>query len=179
MTRPNERGQVLPLVAVVSVLAGLAMVAVARFGAVTINRARASAAADAAALAGAAEGRNAAGALAGANGGRLRSYEELGDDARVRVEVGGVSATARAQRTGGGAYDDRLPTERKGVAPAMAAALARADQIIGGVVPVTRVHAPGLMVDIAPETARRLEGLSAQTGLCARGPNSYSLCSPG
>ena len=175
----KDTGQVLPLVAVVIVLAGLAMVAVARFGAVTINRARASAAADAAALAGAAEGRSAADALAGANGGKLRSYEEIGDDARVRVDVGGVSATARAQRTGSPSYDDRLPPERRGVAPAMAAALARADQVIGGVVPVTRVHPPGLMVDVAPETARRLDALGAQTGLCARGANSYSLCSPG
>ena len=175
----RETGQVLPLLAVVIVLAGLAMVAVARFGAVTINRARARAAADAAALAGAAEGRDAADALAKANGGKVRSYEEIGDDARVRVDVGGVSATARAQRTGGRAYDDRLPPERRGVAPAMAAALARADQIMGEVVPVTRVHPPGLMVDVAPETARRLDALSGQTGLCAREGATYSLCPPG
>lgn len=175
----RENGQVLPLVAVVIVLAGLAMLAVARFGAVTINRARASAAADAAALAGAAEGRDAADALAAANGGRLRSYEEIGEDARVRVEVAGVSATARAERTGGPSYNEGLPPERRGVAPAMAAALARADQLIGEVVPVTRVYPPGLVVDVAPETARRLEALSTQTGLCARGASSYSLCSPG
>ena len=174
----RQQGQVLPLVAVVIVLAGLAMLAVARFGAVTINRARASAAADAAALAGAAEGRDAAYALAAANGGTVRSYEEIGDDARVRVDVAGVGATARARRTGG-SFDDWLPPERKGVAPAMAAALARADQIIGGTVSVTRVHPSGLVVDFAPESARLLEALSGQTGLCTRGGDSYSLCSPG
>jgi type II secretory pathway pseudopilin PulG len=174
----EERGQVLPLLAVVIVLAGLATVAVVRFGGVATDRGRASTAADAAALAGAAEGEQQARALAAANGARLLTYEELGEDTRVRVEVGSVSATARAERAGGG-LDERLPPERRGVAPGMAAALARADQIIGGHVPVTRVHRPGFVVDIAPETARRLESLTAETGLCPLDGNSYSLCSPG
>ncbi len=58
-------------------------------------------AADAAALAGAAAGREAAGRTASANGGRLVTYQELGDDTRVQVELGGVRATARARRTTG------------------------------------------------------------------------------
>ena len=174
----EERGQVLPLLAVVIVLAGLAMVAVVRFGAVAVDRGRASTAADAAALGGAAEGRDRAAELARANGGRLVSYEERGDDARVRVEVGRVSATARARRDGRRAGDD-LPPARRGVAPAMAAALARADQVMGGRVAVLRVHPPGLVVDVAPETASALASRSAETGLCAAGGNSYSLCSHG
>ena len=174
----EERGQVLPLLAVVILLAGLATAAVVRFGAVAIDCARASTAADAAALAGAANGEDEAKAVAAANGGHLVTYEELGDDSRVRVAVGRVSATARARRSGGG-LDDRLPPDRRGVAPAMAAALARADQIIGGHVPVTQVHRPGLAVEVAPEIARRLEALTTETGLCPAGGNSYSLCSPG
>ena len=174
----DQRGQVLPLVAVVIVLAGLAMLAVVRFGAVAIDRGRASAAADAAALAGAAEGRQAADALAAANGGRLVAYDEVGRDARVQVQVGNVTATARAHRDGE-RHDDRLPPARRGVAPAMAAALARADQLLGGTVPVTHVHPPGLVVDVGPETAARLSAMSAETGLCSAGGNSYRVCPPG
>jgi hypothetical protein len=95
----HERGQVLPLVAVVVVVAGLACVALGRLGGVAVARAQATTAADAAALAGAAAGKEAAHRAAGRNGGRLASYEELGADTRVEVELGGVRATARARRT--------------------------------------------------------------------------------
>ncbi len=66
--------------------------------------ARARTAADAAALAGAAAGRDEAAALAGANGGRLLSYteQEASGDAdvllvTVEVQVGRASQTARAE----------------------------------------------------------------------------------
>ena len=166
----------LPLIAVVIVLAGLSMAAVARFGGITIDRARASAAADAAALAGAAEGRGAADALARANRAEMQRYEELGDDTRVRVRVGRVTATARAHGTGGSG-DAGLPPSRKGVAPAMAAALARADQVLGTAVSVTAVHPPGLAVDVTPDDAARLAGLSAETGLCSAGGERFAICS--
>jgi hypothetical protein len=86
---------------VVSVLVGLAMTA-AVLGAIVpllgdlVDRQRAQAAADAAALAGVIDGRAAAGALAAANGGVLVSWSESGDEVTVVVEVGGQRARARA-----------------------------------------------------------------------------------
>ncbi|MER3452635.1 MAG: hypothetical protein C4344_02855, partial [Acidimicrobiia bacterium] len=54
MQRAREQGQVLPLVALVVVLSGIAAVWVGRVGGAAVQRARARTAADAAALAGAA-----------------------------------------------------------------------------------------------------------------------------
>ena len=96
----RERGQVLPLVAVVLVLAGAAMWFVGRVSGAAVDRARARTAADAAALAGAAEGEEAARSVAEANGGRLVRFAREGTDVVVRVEVGEASAPARARREG-------------------------------------------------------------------------------
>src|SRR5207244_6971117 len=63
-----ERGSVLPLLAVVLLVATALVVAIGRLGEAAVARAHARAAADAAALAGAAESRAAAAALAAANG---------------------------------------------------------------------------------------------------------------
>ncbi|MEY2469684.1 MAG: hypothetical protein QOF21_2382, partial [Actinomycetota bacterium] len=56
----QERGQVVPLLAALVVIAGLAMIALGHLGGGSVERAQARRAADAAALAGAAEGRSAA-----------------------------------------------------------------------------------------------------------------------
>lgn len=61
-----------------------------------VDRQRARAAADAAALAGVVEGRDAAAALAAANGGVLVEWSEVGDEVTVLVEVDGQRAAARA-----------------------------------------------------------------------------------
>ena len=61
------------------------------------DRARARTAADAAALAGAAEGEAAARRLAAANGGRLVEFRREGDEVVVRVRVG-VAAAERPGR---------------------------------------------------------------------------------
>lgn len=67
--------------------------------------AQATTAADSAALAGAAQGRDAAAAMASANGGMLVSYvEAFGDDdsvmlVTVQVRVGRAVRSARAERT--------------------------------------------------------------------------------
>jgi Flp pilus assembly protein TadG len=82
----------LVLVAVATVLV------LGAIGGVLHDRARAQAAADAAALAGAAEGREAAADLAEANGGVLESFEEGGADVRVVVRVGRARAEAQARR---------------------------------------------------------------------------------
>lgn len=100
----RERGSVLPLLALIMVLVGVVSLALGRIGGAAAESARARTAADAAALAGAAEGRDAAAALAGANGGRLVTYEQHGSDTRVVVAVGSAEATSRARREniGGG-----------------------------------------------------------------------------
>ena len=102
--RSCERGQILPLVAVIIVVAGLACVMTVRIGAAAVSRARAVTAGDSAALAGAAAGPDAARSAAESNGGQLVGYQQLGTDTRVEVEVGSARATARARPE-----DDTVP----------------------------------------------------------------------
>ncbi len=188
-----EDGQVLPLVAVLMVAVGLACLALGRAGGAAVARAQAVTAADAAALAGAASGREAASAAAQWNGARLVSFEKLGSDARARVELGGARAVARARRshvvppTLGGA-------SQQGLAPALQAALARAQALLGTVVPITSGyrsparqaalyanrhnnpypvappgtsrHELGLAVDVPLSFVPRLRSVAAQVGLC-------------
>src|SRR2546425_13303290 len=71
MMNEAERGSLLPLLAVILVLAATVMLAIGRLGEAAVARARARSAADAAALAGAADDRAAATAMAGANGAHL------------------------------------------------------------------------------------------------------------
>ena len=91
-------------------------------------------------LAGAAGGEEAARALAEDNGGVLVSFERAGDEAVVEVQVGDVSARARARATtagaGGAAGGSGDAGDRAGLAPAMVTALARADALVGYPVPV-------------------------------------------
>jgi hypothetical protein len=172
----TERGQALPLLALVIVLGGVAVVLLGRIGGAAVDRARAVTAADAAALAGAADGRAGAADAARANGGRLLGYEGEGADTRVRVALGDAEASARARRTQGGATP---PPARAGAAPALLAALARADQVLGGGVVVTRVHAGGLEASLAPAWAARLADAGSSTGLCASAsgdPLRFSVC---
>lgn len=94
----RQRGQVLPLMAVVVALAALVVLGLGRLGAVVVARAEAQTAADAAALAGAIHGRGAADGLAAANGGRLVSWATAGAEVEVVAEVRGERAIARARR---------------------------------------------------------------------------------
>lgn len=96
MERERERGSVLPLVAVVLVMAGGLCLGLGRLGGQATEAGQARTAADAAALAGAAEGRDAAQSLAEANGGRVVDYDEDGAEVQVRVRVGRAEASARA-----------------------------------------------------------------------------------
>jgi hypothetical protein len=163
----TQRGQVLPLLALVILVGGMAVVLVGRIGGAAVYRARASTAADAAALAGAAEGSTAAKGLADANGARVLGYETRGNDARVRVAVGRAEATARARRSGGGG---QVPPGRQGAAPALLAALARADQVLGRSVAVTTIHGGGLEASLAAAWADRVAAVSGQVGLCRSSP---------
>ncbi|HSJ91373.1 MAG TPA: pilus assembly protein TadG-related protein [Ilumatobacter sp.] len=93
----RDRGSML----VVTVLVGVAFTAAVLLAVEPVleglvDRQRARAAADAAALAGVTSGRAGAAGLAAANGGVLVSWSEYGDEVTVVVEVDGQRATARA-----------------------------------------------------------------------------------
>ncbi len=98
-----QRGSVLPLVALLIVAVGGLCVGLGRLGGDAVQAAQARTAADAAALAGAAEGEAAAREVAGANGAVLVAYVQDGLDVEVRARVGDAEVVARATRTAGGA----------------------------------------------------------------------------
>lgn len=190
----GERAQVVPLLTVVIVLAGLVCLAAGRLGGAAVARAKAVTAADAAALAGAAAGRQAAARAASANGGRMARYEQLGDDTRVRVELGGAHATARARRSGGpGRSAGGGPAAAW--APALRAALSRAAQLLGAPVPVVAPvaggshpgdaaarHARGLAADVRSSGVAAVLAVASQAGLCQPYPHThpehFELCPP-
>ncbi len=91
-------GQTLPLVALlVAVLVGSAVL-VGHLGRAVVDRGRARQAADAAALAGAVDGDDAARRLAAANGGVVERIDHLPDRVvEVTVRVGDARATSRAE----------------------------------------------------------------------------------
>ncbi len=93
----GDEGQVVPLAAALVGLTVTALLALVPLSTALGERARARTAADAAALAGAAEGEEAARALAEANGGELRRFTRAGDEVVVRVAVGEAEASARAR----------------------------------------------------------------------------------
>lgn len=94
----QQRGQALPLMAVVVAVAALVVLGLGRVGAVVVARAQAQTAADAAALAGARYGQAAADHLAAENGGRVVSWAAAGLEVEVVAEVRGEQARARARR---------------------------------------------------------------------------------
>ncbi len=95
----GSRGQMLPFMALLLMLAAGLAVAAVRLAPLVDDAARARTAADAAALAGAAEGRPAAEKLAAANGGVLAEFSRSGRRVTVRVRVGKASAVASAEAT--------------------------------------------------------------------------------
>ena len=192
MHRNNEQGSTLPFMALAIVLAGVIVVLLGRVGGAATARAGARSAADAAALAGAAAGRSAAEELARANGAELLSYEEIGADTKVRVRLGIAEATGRAHRSGD--RDGGGSGTTKGLAAAMRAALARAEQLLGRPVPVTSgwrstdaqaalyanraanpypvappgssMHERGLAIDVPADFVPRLLEVAPRAGLC-------------
>lgn len=173
VSRTSESGQALPLLLVVLVLATAVAVLVADLGVAAVQRARARTAADAAALAGAAEGEPAARLIAADNGAEVVSYERDGIVVEVAVRVG--DATARATAEG-------QPPVRGGAVPALAAALARAAQILGRPVPVLAIVDGGTAVEVAQEAGRDLDAIARDSGLCrqapAAGPVHFEPCPP-
>jgi hypothetical protein len=98
----DDRGQATPLVAVLVLLVGLLGLGLGRLGSAAVVSARASTAADAAALAGAADGVDAARAVAAANGGRLVRFHLTrgGGEVEVTVRLGDATRVASARREG-------------------------------------------------------------------------------
>jgi uncharacterized membrane protein len=94
----SDHGQLLPLYAVIMLVACGAIVLLAQLGQRANRRVQARTAADAAALAGAAEGRSAANAVATANGAVLDDFRQEGTEVSVVVHIAGTHATARAER---------------------------------------------------------------------------------
>ena len=95
----GQLGQVVPILAVVFVLAGLLALGLVHVAVAASQKGSAEAAAEAAALAGAAEGQDAARAVAEDNGARVVIYQTLDADVRVTVIRQGVRASARARWT--------------------------------------------------------------------------------
>ena len=94
----RERGQAAPLVAALLAVTFLCCFVLVELGTAATERARARTAADAAALAGAAEGEPAARRFAVENGGELVAFRDDGVGVDVTVVVGGARASARAER---------------------------------------------------------------------------------
>jgi Tfp pilus assembly protein PilV len=96
----DDRGQAVPLVLVVVVLAVVATLGIAHLGRSVIDAGRARTAADAAALAGVEGGRAASSRLAAEHGGELVSWSTAGGGRQVTVtvtvRVGRARATAAA-----------------------------------------------------------------------------------
>jgi putative Flp pilus-assembly TadE/G-like protein len=171
--RRGERGSATPLIALLVLAVGGAVVLLGRVGGAAVDRASARTAADAAALAGAAEGRGAADGVAAADGGRIVSYRQAGTETEVRVRVGQASALARARRESGGSGD--------GKAPALRAVWTRVGQLLGQAVPVQSVVAsssgqPGMAVLVAPDVAARLATVAPQAGLCRVDQRRFEVC---
>lgn len=170
-----------------------------RLGGLTAEAARARSAADAAALAGAAEGEDAARRLASDNGASLESYSVEGAEVQVEVRLGRARARARAvaEGSGGGAGVGTLA----GMSPELQAALAEAARILGvervpitsgwrstaaqaalyanrarNPYPVARpgtsAHERGTAVDVPRAFAARLAAVSSRTGLCQPWPET-------
>lgn len=163
------RGQVVPLLAAFIVFAGLFLIGLAHLGGGAVDRAMARRAADAAALAGAAEGRDAAQRFADVNAAKITKYETRDRDTEVVVEYGDARAIARARREGGsGAGRPSDP------APALRAALARAAQILGHEPKVVRAR--GYLATFSAASYSELAPRAAEAGLCPAGGRDMRVC---
>lgn len=93
----RDRGQaIITSMLVAAALLTAAVAGTLELGDRLLDRRRAQSAADAAALAGAVEGRSAASRLAAINGAELRGFRVVGDAVVVTVSVDDAVATARA-----------------------------------------------------------------------------------
>lgn len=180
----NQRGQATPLLALLVLATGGLVLGVAHFGATVSHAAQSQAAADAAALAGAAEGRSAAEQLAAANGASVLAYREGGREVEVRAGVGDTWAVARARRTGGGGgITGWVGTEGAGgaavrLSPALRRSLESAAELLHQPVPVA--GGAGRAVTVPTPFVERLVTVAVRVGLCRPSPQTdpvrFVLC---
>ena len=208
MGNARERGSVLPLVALLVVASGGLCLVLGRLGGEAVAAGRARTAADAAALAGAADGEDAARTTARANGAELVDGRRDGDGFVAEVRVAGETATARAEGIGGGTGGGGAG--RGGLVPELVQALVRAEAVLGGPVPITSGYRPlaaqqalwaaragnpypvarpgtsaherGRAVDVPRSLAERLAAVGRAVGLCRPLPRTdpvhFELCRP-
>ena len=200
-----ESGQVVPIVALLVLVAGALAIAVGQLGLAAVRAGRAQTAADAGALAAALADRAATDAAVAANGGRLLDVVRDGADVEVIVAVGDALASARARR------ETPVVAARgrhAGLAPVMLAAVTRAEQLLGRELPITSgrrseaeqrrlwearhtnpypvappgtsMHEQGLALDIPHGFVATLLAVAADAGLCRPLPRTdpvhFELC---
>ena len=95
----RESAQTVPLVLAVLLIAVVVALALVPVVHRAQNQAAARTAADAAALAGAAEGEDAAREVAAANGAKVTTWRAEGNEVWVVIDRGGTKAEAKAQRS--------------------------------------------------------------------------------
>lgn len=196
----EERGSAAPLLALLIVAVGGLCLGLGRLGGVANATAQAQTAADAAALAAAAEGVDVADDFARANGARVVRVEEEGDEVEVMVRLGEVAAVARAKGVlpddAGGAVGPG--GQATGLHPEVQAALSVASTLLGQEIPIssgfrsraaqerlyaargsnpypvavpgTSAHERGRAVDVPRSFAPRLAAIASRTGLCRPWP---------
>jgi hypothetical protein len=182
-------------VAILMVLIGVLCLGLGRLGGSATAKARAQTAADAAALAGAAEGEDAARELARANAAEVLDVRTEGADVQVLVRIRDVEAWARATATmAGGAGPSAGSSGIAGLVPELRAALDRASELLHTDIPITSgwrsfsdqerlwrrrgtnpypvappgrsSHERGRAVDVPRPFVNRLRAVAARVGLC-------------
>ena len=162
----GDRGQTIPLLALLLAAVIGAMALIAHLGVAATLKAKARTVADAAALAGAAEGRRAADDIARANGGEVVRFEQRGSDALVVARVREATAKARARR--------EMLSPRDELSPAFRAAIARAEQLLGE--PIVVVPSGGEGIEVEAPVGDRLATVAVEAGLCRSGPTRFVIC---
>lgn len=199
--RGGERGSATPFLALLVLAVGGLCLGLGHLTGVADASAKAQTAADAAALAGAADGPDAARDLAAANGAEVVRLDRDGDEVQVRVRVRTVEAVARAVREGGpDRVDGATGASATGLVPELKAALAAAGRLLGVDVPIssgwrsrarqqqlyddrgtnpypvavpgTSSHERGKAVDVPKRFAGTLAAIGPQVGLCRPWPKT-------
>ena len=166
-----------PLLAMVLVLAAGAALVVVEVTVAAVEQGRARTAADAAALAAAlvepAAAQDAAAEAARRNGGVLVDLVATGTATTASVRVGRATVTSAAASS--------PPTAGEGGAsPALLAAIDRAESVLGRPITLVDASPEGVTVDL--DTGRELAELVDRTGLCPRSvqvdPVDFEACPP-
>lgn len=179
-----ERGQALPLGALLLAVGTGALLLLLGLGGVAGDRARAQAVADAVVLGAAGSGAEAE-KIAAQNGAEIISFDHTNNFSTATVRLGSAQATARAEH---------VPTAWTGLHSSMIAALQRAENRLNERIPIvsglrtraeqevlwsnrhlnpypvaapgTSRHELGLAVDVPLSFAQRLGAIQGETGLC-------------